>query len=360
MTSLAPTGVSFAPLTTIMSEMNSMSSIGQQLAQQISSQAPSFATLLSEASGTSAQAPAAVATPVTLAASSSPSSAPSFSNATPSNALAQAPIASTPIVSSGQSNGGANIVADAATYIGVPYQWGGSSPTTGFDCSGLVQKVFADQGISLPRTAAEQQSVGTPVASLSSAQPGDLVFYGSPASHVGIYIGNGKMIDAPEQGAVVRVDQVGTPTSIVRISPAPQTSSATLNSTLANEAGPYLPVFESAAAKNGINVNFLLAIAKVESNFNPSAVSSAGAQGMMQIMPTTAAANGISTSDPVSSIYGAAKLLSQKVNAFGSYDLAAAAYNAGDGAVQSYGGVPPYPETVNYVKAVNSAMNGGN
>lgn len=356
MTSLNSVGVSFAPLATITSEMNSLSSIGQQLAQQVSSQAPTFAILLSEASGTSAQAPTAVASPVTLAASS----APSFSTPTPSNATTQAPVASTPIVSSGQSNSGACIVADAATYIGVPYQWGGTSPTTGFDCSGLVQKVFADQGISLPRTAAEQQSVGTPVASLSSAQPGDLVFYGSPASHVGIYIGNGKMINAPEQGAVVRVDQVGTPTSIVRVAATPQTLSSTLNPTLANEAGPYLPVFESAAAKNGIDVNFLLAIAKVESNFNPSAVSSAGAQGMMQIMPSTAAANGIITSDPVSSIYGAAKLLNQKVNAFGSYDLAAAAYNAGDGAVQSFGGVPPYPETVNYVKAVNSAMNGGN
>ena len=356
MTSLNPVGVSFVPLATIQSEMNSLSSIGQQLAQQVSSQAPSFATLLSQASGTSAQAPTAVASPATLAASSSQN----FATSTPANALAQPPVALTPTISSGQSSGGANVVADAASYIGVPYQWGGTSPTTGFDCSGLVQKVFADQGISLPRTAAEQQSVGTPIASLSLAQPGDLVFYGSPASHVGIYIGNGKMIDAPEQGAVVRVDQVGTPTSIVRITPPPQNPSSAINSTLANEAGSFLPVFESAAAKNGLNVNFLLAIAKVESNFNPSAVSSAGAQGMMQIMPSTAAAHGISTSDPVSSIYGAAQLLSQKLNTFGSYDLAAAAYNAGDGAVQSYGGVPPYAETVNYVNAVNSAMNGGN
>ena len=224
----------------------------------------------------------------------------------------------------------------------------------------MVQKVYADQGITLPRTAAEQQNIGTPVSSLAQAQPGDLVFYGSPASHVGIYIGNGKMIDAPEAGATVRVDQVGTPTSITRLVQAPALPSGSINPTLASEAGPYLPVFQSAAAKSGIDVNFLLAIAKVESNFNPSAVSSAGAQGMMQIMPSTAAANGISTSDPVSSIYGAAQLLSQKLNAFGSYDLAAAAYNAGDGAVQAYGGVPPYPETVNYVKAVNSAMNGGN
>ncbi|MDA8196408.1 MAG: NlpC/P60 family protein [Actinomycetota bacterium] len=356
MTSLESIGVSFAPLTAITSEMNSFSTIGQQLSQQIASQAPSFASLLSEATGTLSQGATSTVAPAASPASSTPSYSPLIS-ANSTNQTSLPPFAPT---TANQSSNGANIVADAASYIGVPYQWGGTSAQTGFDCSGLVQKVFADQGYTLPRTAAEQQAIGTPVSSLAQAQPGDLVFYGSPASHVGIYIGNGKMIDAPEAGATVRVDQVGTPTSITRIIQSTSLPSGTLNPTLASDAGPYLPIFESAAAKSGINVNFLLAIAKVESNFNPSAVSSAGAQGMMQIMPSTAAANGITTSDPVSSIYGAAQLLSQKLNTFGSYDLAAAAYNAGDGAVQQYGGVPPYPETVNYVQAVNSAMNGGN
>ena len=356
MTSLGSVGVSFAPLSTIMNEMNSFSSMGQQLAQQVSSQAPTFAKLLSEASGAGTQSQTPLSSPATVATISTPNIVPT----TVSNALNQPSNSAFLPTSSSTSNIGANIVADAASYIGVPYQWGGTSPTTGFDCSGLVQKVFPDQGITLPRTAAEQQAVGTPVASVADAQPGDLVFYGSPVTHVGIYIGNGKMINAPEAGAVVRVDQIGTPSSIVRVATPSVAAPGSLNTTLANEAGPYLPVFEDAAAKSGVNVNFLLAIAKVESNFNPSAVSSAGAQGMMQIMPSTAATNGISTTDPVSSIYGAAQLLSQKLHAFGSYDLAAAAYNAGDGAVTTYGGVPPYPETVNYVKAVNSAMNGGN
>ena len=352
MTSLNPAGISFAPLSTIINEMNSFSTIGQQLEQSVSSQAPNFASLLSEA--------AAVTTQSSSPGTQPNSTAPNFSTSIPASQNGQS-AASLPAASAGvPGNAGANIVADAASYIGVPYQWGGVSAQTGFDCSGLVQKVFADQGISLPRTAAEQQAVGVSVASLAQAQPGDLVFYGSPATHVGIYIGNGKMIDAPEAGTSVRVDPVGTPTSISRISQSSGAPSTALNPTLANEAGPYLPVFEGAASKAGINVNFLLAIAKVESNFNPSAVSSAGAQGIMQIMPSTASANGISTSDPVSSIYGAAQLLSQKLNTFGSYDLAAAAYNAGDGAVQAYGGIPPYPETVNYVKTVNSVMNGGN
>ena len=91
-------------------------------------------------------------------------------------------------------------------YLGVPYLWGGESPG-GFDCSGLVQYVFAQAGIRLPRVAAEQQTVGSPVPR-SALQPGDLVFFGYPAHHVGIYAGNGTMINAPYTGAVVRYDDI--------------------------------------------------------------------------------------------------------------------------------------------------------
>lgn len=85
----------------------------------------------------------------------------------------------------------------AASLTGIPYQWGGTSPSTGFDCSGFTQYVFRQVGISLPRTAEEQRQATTRV---SNPQPGDLIFFGAPAWHVGIYAGNGMMYDSPTTG----------------------------------------------------------------------------------------------------------------------------------------------------------------
>jgi cell wall-associated NlpC family hydrolase len=89
------------------------------------------------------------------------------------------------------------IIGTAQQFLGVPYVWGGSSPS-GFDCSGFVQYVYAKHGINLPRTADIQISAGQPV-SKSDLQPGDLVFFAGDyvnISHVGIYVGNGQMIHA--------------------------------------------------------------------------------------------------------------------------------------------------------------------
>lgn len=110
--------------------------------------------------------------------------------------------------SSSSSNGSATyssnaVIAYASNFLGVPYVWGGTTPA-GFDCSGFVQYVFAHFDISLPRVAAAQQMVGTYV-SREDLQPGDLVFFGEPAHHVGIYVGNGCMIHAPHTGDVVRI-----------------------------------------------------------------------------------------------------------------------------------------------------------
>ena len=88
------------------------------------------------------------------------------------------------------------VVNIARTLLGIPYVYGGSSPS-GFDCSGFTQYVFGKAGISIPRTASAQQNAATPV---SNPQPGDLVFFGSPAWHVGIYTGHGMMIDSPRSG----------------------------------------------------------------------------------------------------------------------------------------------------------------
>lgn len=96
------------------------------------------------------------------------------------------------------------IIATAKQYIGVPYVWGGSTPS-GFDCSGYIQYVFGKHGISLPRTSAQQYTVGTWV-SKSDLRPGDLVFYntsGSGVSHLGIYIGNGQFIHASTSRGVM-------------------------------------------------------------------------------------------------------------------------------------------------------------
>jgi cell wall-associated NlpC family hydrolase len=92
------------------------------------------------------------------------------------------------------------VLAIAAQYKGLMYSYGGTSPSTGFDCSGFTSYVFRQIGISLPRTAEQQRQAVSPV---SNPQPGDLVFFGSPAYHVGIYAGNGMMWDSPRSGKAV-------------------------------------------------------------------------------------------------------------------------------------------------------------
>ncbi|HUW88221.1 MAG TPA: NlpC/P60 family protein [Candidatus Paceibacterota bacterium] len=117
---------------------------------------------------------------------------------------------------------GADVVNTALRFEGTPYVWGGSTPR-GFDCSGFVQYVYAQLGITVPRTSQVQAVGGTPVASLSNARSGDLIFFagsdgtaGAPG-HVGIYVGNGEMIDAPYTGTSVQVHSVSSAGTIVAI-----------------------------------------------------------------------------------------------------------------------------------------------
>lgn len=119
-------------------------------------------------------------------------------------------------------------------------------------------------------------------------------------------------------------------------------------------------IFEEAASKYQVPVNLLKAVAKAESNFNSDAVSSAGAMGVMQLMPGTAQSLGVTDPfDARQNIMGGAKYLKQNLDKFGDVELALAAYNAGPGNVQKYGGIPPFKETQNYVSKITSYLSGG-
>ena len=109
------------------------------------------------------------------------------------------------------------------------------------------------------------------------------------------------------------------------------------------------------SASHSLPPQLVHSVIKVESNYNPSAVSPKGAQGMMQLMPATARRFGVANVfDPIENIEGGARYLKYLLDLYGGdYRLALAAYNAGEGAVEKYGSVPPYPETQNYLIQVN-------
>lgn len=113
---------------------------------------------------------------------------------------------SAPKVSGSESAAAKTAVQAALSQLGKPYQWGAAGPDS-YDCSGLTMWAWAHAGVSLPHQSAEQQGFGTPV-SQDQLQPGDLVFFGSPAYHVGIYLGNGMMVHAPTTGDVVKISSL--------------------------------------------------------------------------------------------------------------------------------------------------------
>lgn len=119
------------------------------------------------------------------------------------------------------------------------------------------------------------------------------------------------------------------------------------------KTGNFGDVYQEAATKSGIDANLLRAVAEVESGGNPNAVSSAGAMGMMQLMPGTASSLGVENPfDARENVIGGAQYLKKLSQRYGDLPRTLAAYNAGPGAVDRHGGVPPYQETQNYIKKV--------
>ena len=212
-------------------------------------------------------ATAPVAAPVVASTATSTSATSSAAGSTSGTAFAQAlaqvtgtattgPVADAASVPAGALSStvtGQDLVDSAKKYLGTPYVWGGETLAEGgLDCSGLVQLSLGDLGVTgVPRVARDQAGLGQAVTSLAEALPGDLVIL-SGGKHIGIYVGDGKMIDAPKPGKAVTVrDVYAEPTTIRRI--LPQASATTVANPLAGSSAAAL-----ASATAGQNALALL------------------------------------------------------------------------------------------------------
>ena len=167
-------------------------------------EAAQAAAAQAQAAQTPTAAAAAPAAPATSGGGASNAPAPSSGGGSSSAPAPSAPAPPPPPT----SGGAAGAIQAAKTQLGRMYRYGGSSPSTGFDCSGLMMWSWAQVGVGLPRTS-RAQFAATQRISMSQIQPGDLVFYGSPVYHVGMYVGGGMMIDSPRTGKPVSIRPVG-------------------------------------------------------------------------------------------------------------------------------------------------------
>jgi len=257
---------------------------------------------------------------------------------------------------------GKEIIQKAESYLNTPYVWGGESPE-GFDCSGLVQYVYKQFGIELGRTTYDQIDEGVSIPK-QNLQPGDLVFFGDNASspsHVGIYAGGDEFIESPHTGASVRISNLDNRSDYVgarRVISAQDTGDVIETSSSENStySGKYSSYINSAASKYGIPAALIAAVIENESGWTNPSANSAGAIGIMQVTKGSAEDSGYGNAnlqDIQTNIMAGSAELARDLQAFdGNLTEAIAAYNAGIGAVQKYGGIPPYSETQNYVPKV--------
>lgn len=149
---------------------------------------------------------------VVLAACSGNPHRPESTYKTTRSALADLPPRAPSAASAGEAN---NILFRAIGLVGTPYRWGGNTPAGGFDCSGLVDYIYRTAtGIKLPRTSHEMAAVdGQKVRRMTQLASGDLVFFdiGGAISHVGVYVGKGRFVHAPNSGGTVRLDDIDGP-----------------------------------------------------------------------------------------------------------------------------------------------------
>lgn len=189
-------------------------------------------------------------------------------------------------------------------------------------------------------------AIGVAFSGAQSAWAEGLVLSGSSKSRNSLFKSQTKLLDgrlSSQYEASVRLTPKGK---------AGETTAERVPRYSGNYRGTYLNHAKSVARKHGVPEDLFLRLVQQESGWNPGAVSHKGATGLAQLMPGTAAKLGVDINDPQQNLEGGARYLSMMYQKFGSWRLALAAYNAGPGAVEKHGGVPPYEETKNYVLAI--------
>jgi len=225
--------------------------------------------------------------------------------------------------------------------------------------NGILDRIAVLQArietLNRPSTVADITTVATPandfskvLASAQRSSATGATFGGTDV--IGSLTGSGG-VDTTSFAALSRLLQTSKSGSLA-LTGAVGGIGATAAGALPAAYDEYAASINQVATDEGVPTSLLAALVWSESSFNPDAESSAGARGLAQLMPATAAGLGVDIDNPVDNLRGGARYLRQMLDRFGSVELALAAYNAGPGAVTRANGIPDYPETQNYVTKV--------